>query len=76
MSERMTSGEAPDEYTVVFHSDTPLATTLFDLLSVYIVPKHIWEGVTPEGFLTFANPNPVGTGPFKLDHWTKQQELC
>jgi peptide/nickel transport system substrate-binding protein len=75
--EAIKSVEAPDDYTVVIHYETPLATTLYDLQSVWIVPKHIWEGISGEekGPLTFPNPNPIGTGPFKLVRWEKQQEF-
>lgn len=69
--------EAPDDRTVVISYDEPLATTLYDLQSLWIVPEHVWQDVSGEGegALTFANPNPIGTGPFKLVRWDKQQEL-
>jgi peptide/nickel transport system substrate-binding protein len=37
----------------------------------FIVPKHIWTGVSDAA--TFTNPNPVGSGPFaKLGRFTTQ----
>src|SRR5258705_1208107 len=37
----------------------------------FVVPKHIWTGVSDAA--TFTNPNPVGSGPFaKLGRFTTQ----
>src|SRR5256885_2198394 len=34
-----------------------------------IVPKHVFAGQNP---VTFANPNPVGTGPYTLKSFSAQ----
>ena len=44
------------------------------LSRVWIIPEHIWSKVdTPA---TFANRNPVGSGPFKFKHWRPSEELA
>jgi peptide/nickel transport system substrate-binding protein len=43
---------------------------LFLIGQVNIVPKHIWSSVGNPS--TFADPNPVGTGPFVLDKFSPQ----
>ncbi len=62
---------APDPYTVVVKTKYPWAPLVADLalFSNGIVPKD-FGGVTKDQFYA----NPVGTGPFKWDHWTKKQE--
>lgn len=57
-------------------------TILFILSSPYppfienttlgILPKHIWENVTPKNFaLTELNLQPIGSGPFKIEKFAK-----
>jgi peptide/nickel transport system substrate-binding protein len=48
---------------VIFNLTT-VNTTIFTQIAndYYIIPQHIWSKVTNPA--TFANPNPVGTGPF------------
>jgi len=56
-----------DDYTVVFTLDIPRAD-FPDLLTVGILPKHLWEGVSPENFaLHRRNLEPVGTGPYRYE---------
>jgi peptide/nickel transport system substrate-binding protein len=55
---------------VVINFPTPQFTNLQSIAGTAIVPQHIWSSVSkPE---TFADPNPVGTGPFKLGSFTPQ----
>ena len=49
-------------------ADAPAATIISQLL---IVPQHVWKDVKNPG--TFLNPNPVGTGPYKLGNFYPQQ---
>jgi peptide/nickel transport system substrate-binding protein len=60
----ITKVQALGKYQVAFHFSTVNTLVLPTLLStnVMIVPQHIWSKVTDP--TTFANPNPVGTGPF------------
>ena len=64
--------DAPDPATVVIHTSYPWAPLLADiaLFANGIVPNH-YGGMTKDQFYK----NPVGTGPFKWDHWTKGQEI-
>ncbi len=46
-------------------------TPLFQsLVSVLIVPEHVWSKVKDPG--TFTNPDPIGTGPFLLKWYNPQ----
>jgi peptide/nickel transport system substrate-binding protein len=55
---------------VVLTFATPQFTNLQSIAGTAIVPKHIWASQSkPE---TFTDPNPVGTGPFKLSSFTPQ----
>ena len=60
-----------DEFTVVFS----LKKAYFDFLenlTVGILPKHVWEGISPEKFaLADVNLNPIGTGPFRVEGFKK-----
>jgi peptide/nickel transport system substrate-binding protein len=62
---------APDAQTVVFTLKSPFGPFLnaFEVGSMPIVPKHIYEGTD---FQTNpANNTPIGTGPFKFGEWQK-----
>ncbi|MFT3689756.1 ABC transporter substrate-binding protein [Paenirhodobacter sp.] len=62
---------APDANTVVFKLKSPFGPFLnsFEVGSMPIVPKHIYDGTD---FQTNpANNAPIGTGPFKFAEWQK-----
>lgn len=43
------------------------SSIFLELLTLKIIPKHIWEDIPPKNFsLATANLNPVGSGPYKL----------
>ncbi|MFF2269108.1 ABC transporter substrate-binding protein [Cellulosimicrobium cellulans] len=64
------SVEAVDPYTVKWTFDSPQFTSEVQLLGTsLIVPEHIWSEV--DDLVTFANENPVGTGPYKADAVTE-----
>lgn len=53
---------APDEHTVELRFQRPYSPGLPLVAHQPVVPRHVWEQVPdPVGF---ANPEPVGTGPF------------
>ena len=55
---------------VVLTFATPQFTNLQSIAGTAMVPEHIWSSVSNPA--TFADPNPVGTGPFKLGSFTPQ----
>ncbi len=58
-------------YKVVVHYSKPQA---FDpALAIPIVPEHIWSTMTPTKILSYNNPNPVGTGPYRFKKWVSGQ---
>lgn len=60
--------------TVVMTFTQPAFTQFYYIASqVYIVPKHIWENVKDPA--TWANPNPIGTGPFILSSFSPSAML-
>jgi peptide/nickel transport system substrate-binding protein len=56
--------------TVTVSFPTPQYTNLQQIAGVAIVPESIWGKVKNPA--TFTNPNPVGSGPFKLQSFTPQ----
>jgi len=68
-----TSVSAPDANTVVLNFATPQQQN-FDLYAgQIIVPEHIWSKIANP--TTWADPNPVGTGPFTLSTFSPQGYL-
>jgi len=63
------SATAPSATTAVLNFSQPEYANLFLIGQTYIVPQHIWSGVNPT---SFADPNPVGTGPYMLDKFSPQ----
>jgi peptide/nickel transport system substrate-binding protein len=56
------SVEATDDTTVVFTFSRVYTPGLYDVAEQPIVPEHIWSAI--EDPVTFANEEPVATGPF------------
>ncbi len=54
--------ETPDERTVRFRFARPYAPGFATLATQPIVPAHVWDAVADP--VAWANPDPVGTGPF------------
>jgi peptide/nickel transport system substrate-binding protein len=44
-------------------------------LSIPIVPKHIWDGMSNADIQTFENDTPVGTGPYVFGEWKHGQTV-
>ncbi len=60
------SVEKISDTEISFHLKQPYAAFL-ENLTIGILPKHIWESITPEAFsLAEENVKPIGSGPFKL----------
>lgn len=60
--DNVASVTAPDAKTVVFQFTQVYTPALYDIAQQSIVPQHIWKTVSNP--VTYANPNPVATGPF------------
>ncbi|HEX4659166.1 MAG TPA: ABC transporter substrate-binding protein [Streptosporangiaceae bacterium] len=63
------SASAPSPTTAVLNFSAPEYANLFLIGQTYIVPQHIWSSVNPA---TFADANPVGTGPYMLGQFSPQ----
>jgi peptide/nickel transport system substrate-binding protein len=57
--------------TVVFQFKSPYTVILPELLGQEIVPEHLWSKV--KNPVTYANPHPVGTGPFLLKSYSNTE---
>jgi peptide/nickel transport system substrate-binding protein len=58
--------ERIDEYTIKFILNEPNSMLLHSL-RVGILPRHIWENISPEQFqLSEFNQKPIGTGPYQF----------
>ncbi len=70
LSEDSIQVAADDEHTVTFTLKTSMFADTFlqDIDTVFIIPKHIFEGKTPEEInAPDLWANPIGSGPFKYD---------
>jgi peptide/nickel transport system substrate-binding protein len=68
---QITSVSAPDPSTVVVKLNAPFTPLQWYLGGqTYILPKHIWANVGDGS--KYADPNPVGTGPYVLKSFTPQ----
>jgi peptide/nickel transport system substrate-binding protein len=67
--------DAPDDQTVVFRLKRPHPALLrqLDVTEAPILPRHVFaEG---DVIRNPANLKPVGTGPFRFDHYAKDDEI-
>ena len=68
---KITDATAPDPLTVKLTLDTPFDPFLliFDVTTVAMVPKHIYDGTDYR--TNPANQTPIGTGPFRFGEWQR-----
>ena len=66
----VTSASAPSAASVTLNFATPQYANLFLIGQVYIEPQHVWSTVSNP--VTYADPKPVGTGPYMLDKFSPQ----
>jgi peptide/nickel transport system substrate-binding protein len=64
---------APDASTVVMNFSTPQSQNFESFAGQLIVPEHIWSKISNPA--TWADPDPVGTGPFTLSTFSPQGYL-
>jgi len=63
--------EAVDEHTVKFSLSSPSSLAVNRLIELPIVPEHVWADIAEP--VTFANENPVGSGPMtEIPRFTPQ----
>ena len=63
--------EAPDARTLVVTSK--VNDPKLPILSVYVVPKHVWEKIADDDISNYPALDGVGSGPFTLTEWKKGQ---
>ena len=66
-----TSATTTGPNTAVLTFSQPQYASLFLIGSTYILPQHIWQGVSNPA--TYADANPVGTGPYVLSSFSTQK---
>jgi peptide/nickel transport system substrate-binding protein len=70
-----------DDDTFEVVAQEPLATFLFDLVPVFIIPKHIWDSVPSADWSTdpgATGSDPlrvIGSGPFKFQEWRQGESV-
>jgi peptide/nickel transport system substrate-binding protein len=65
-----TSATATGPNTVVLNFAAPQAGNIYLIGTQAIVSQHVWQSVSNPA--TYADANPVGTGPYVLDKFTPQ----
>jgi peptide/nickel transport system substrate-binding protein len=65
------SATAPNATTAVLTFNQPEYANLFLIASTYILPQHIWQGVSKPA--TYSDASPVGTGPYELGSYSAQK---
>ncbi|HET8728257.1 MAG TPA: ABC transporter substrate-binding protein [Alphaproteobacteria bacterium] len=72
---QVVSVTAVDDHTVRFKLDEPFFPFIygFDVSTVPIVPKHIYEGT--DFWNNPSNATPIGTGPFKFAEWARGSHI-
>ncbi|MHB1654605.1 MAG: ABC transporter substrate-binding protein, partial [Desulfitobacteriaceae bacterium] len=69
-----------DDLTVKFNLNESFASFISNTLAqMYIFPEHIWKPILdkqgPKGVLEYENKDIIGSGPFKLEYWRKDEEM-
>lgn len=63
--------EKIDDHTVKITTKSPYPALELALGKIYIVPPAYWQEVGPQGF----GAKPVGTGPFQLSDWRRDDRI-
>jgi peptide/nickel transport system substrate-binding protein len=62
---------APNPTTAVLTFSQPEYANLFLIGGMYVVPQHVWQNISNPA--TFADPDPVGTGPYVVSQFSAQK---
>lgn len=66
--------EKVDDFTVEFKLNNVYAPFLHNL-AIAILPKHLWGGISAQNFaLAQYNLKPVGSGPYKFEEFSKDED--
>jgi peptide/nickel transport system substrate-binding protein len=65
----ITSASATNPTTVVINFNRSVYTLLYFIANTAMLPEGIWSKVNPS---TYADTNPVGTGPYEVSNFTSQ----
>lgn len=80
MVTKIESIDVIDDLTVQFNLSESFAPFISNTLAqMYIFPEHYWQPILDKdgakAVLEHQNPEAIGSGPFKLEYWRKDQEL-
>ncbi len=71
--QRLEKAEVVGPNKVRFTLSEPFVPFVANVLcQVFVLPKHVWEGI--ENPLEIPNDNPIGSGPWKFDYWRTLEE--
>ncbi|MCK4796408.1 MAG: ABC transporter substrate-binding protein, partial [Spirochaetes bacterium] len=73
MNKGLKSVETNGKYKVVFKFSFENKTLHAFITNVLITPKHIWSKI--EDPINFTNNNPLGTGPFLFENFSKEHNI-
>jgi peptide/nickel transport system substrate-binding protein len=63
--------EAPDDTTLVLTTEEPIGNFEANMVFMYVLPQHIWEGLDDP--VAFENADMIGSGPFRLTSFTRNE---
>ncbi len=70
--QQVKTAEAVDDYTFRVTYEKPFAPALMSW-GISIIPRHLLEN--QDIVSSSLSRNPIGTGPYRFDHWTTGQEI-
>jgi peptide/nickel transport system substrate-binding protein len=71
----MSSVTTDGDYKVVVVYNNTVGTVASDMSLVPILPQAVWKDMTKDQILAATNDNPVGSGAWTLESWTKQTSV-
>jgi peptide/nickel transport system substrate-binding protein len=72
------SVDVTGDLSVRFNLNQPYAPLVsLTFVTVYLLPEHVWASVPDEtdAVRDWPNDEAIGSGPFRLDFWRKQEEV-